>query len=93
MADEIPEFYVDQFRVSFGPFGGAMTFGLNPPHPNPGQVQPAQDVVRVRMSLEHGKVMAMILKRQLKAFEERAGAPIHIPQQIYNGMGLSREDW
>lgn len=89
----IPEFYVDAFTVTVTPFGSAMTFGLNPPHPAPGQSTSAQDVVRLRMSLEHAKIMVMLLKRQLKNFEDQAGAAITIPRQVYNGAGLSQEDW
>jgi len=93
MAELIPEFYIDQFRVTLGAFGAAMTFGVSDPHPNPGQIQPAQDTVRLRMSLEHAKVMAMLLKRQIKAFEEQTAISINIPRQVYNGLGLSQEDW
>jgi len=92
MAEPIPEFYIDEFRVNVAPFGGVMTLGLGAPHPNPGQIQPAQDVVRVRMSLEHMKVMTMLLRRQLKAYEEQF-APINIPRVVYNAVGLSGEDW
>jgi hypothetical protein len=91
--DDIPEFYIDQFRVTFTAVGGAMTFGLNPPHPNPGQSQMARDTVRLRMSLEHAKLMTMLLKRQLKAYEEQFAVTIPIPRQVYNGLGLSEEDW
>lgn len=90
---EIPEFYVDQFTVSFSAFGGSMTFGLTAPHPAPGQMQTPRDIVRLRMGLEHAKVMAMLLKRQIKAFEEQTGIVIAIPRQVYNGLGLSQEDW
>jgi hypothetical protein len=93
MPEPIPEFYIDQFRVTVGPFGGAMTFGLSDPHPSPGQIQPPQDTVRIRMSLEHMKVMAMLMKRQVKAYEEQTASPVNIPRQVYNNMGLSQEDW
>jgi hypothetical protein len=93
MPDPIPEFYIDQFRVTVSPFGGAMTFGLSDPHPSPGQIQPQQDTVRLRMSLEHMKVMVMLVKRQIKNYEEQMAAPINIPRQVYNGMSLSEEDW
>ncbi len=93
MAESLPEFYIDQFRVNVAPFGAAMTFGVGDPHPNPGQIQPVQDVVRLRMSLEHLKVMTMLLKRQLKAYEEQTGMPINIPRVVYNAVGLSGEDW
>jgi hypothetical protein len=90
---ELPEFYVDQFRITLGAYGAAVTFGITAPHPTPGQVQPSRDLVRLRMSLEHVKIMAMILKRQAKAFEEQTGAAISIPRAVYNGLGLSQEDW
>jgi len=90
---EIPEFYVDQLRINFGAYGAAATFGLTAPHPSPGQVQPPRDLVRLRMSLEHAKVMAMLLRRQLKAFEERTETPVNIPRAVYNALGLSPEDW
>lgn len=90
---DLPEFYIDQFTVSLGPFGGTMTFGLSPAHPSPAQQQAPQEIVRLRMSLEHAKVMTMLLKRQIKAFEEQTGVAINIPRQVYNGMGLSQEDW
>jgi hypothetical protein len=90
---EVPEFYVDQFVMTVGAYGVAVTFGLTPPHPAPGEVPRARDLVRLRMSLEHVKVMAMLLKRQLKAFEEQAATTINIPRAVSNGLGLSPEDW
>lgn len=90
---EVPEFYVDQFVVSLGAYGAAITFGLAPPHPTPGQMPQTQNVARLRMSLEHIKVMTMILKRQVKAFEEQAGITINIPRVVQNGLGISQEDW
>jgi hypothetical protein len=68
-----------------------MTFGLSDPHPSPGQIQPPQDTVRLRMSLEHMKVMAMLIKRQLKAYEEQAAAPINIPRQDHLGELAGRK--
>jgi hypothetical protein len=89
----VPEFYVDQLVVSFGAYGVAITFGLTPPHPTPSQTPQSQELVRLRMSLEHVKIMTMLLKRQVKAFEEQTGITINIPRAVYNGLGLSQEDW
>lgn len=89
----IPEFYVDKSTVTISPFGAALSFGLNPPHPSPGQQQSAPDTVRLRMSLEHAKLVSMLLRRQLKLFEEQMGAKINMPSQVYNSVGLSQEDW
>jgi hypothetical protein len=90
---EVPEFYVDQFTVTAGVYGVTTTFGLTPPHPAPGQQASSRDVVRLRMSLEHAKVMAMIIRRQLKRYEDEAGAPINMPMAVYRGLGISPEDW
>jgi hypothetical protein len=89
---EVPEFYVDQFTVTAGTYGLAMTFGLTPPHPAPGQTIPPREIVRLRMSLEHAKVMAMILRRQLKRYEEEM-APINLPMKLASSLGISPEDW
>jgi hypothetical protein len=91
--DDVPEFYIDQFRVTCSAVGSAMTFGLNPPHPSPGQSEMARDTVRIRMSLEHAKIMAMLLRRQLKSYEEQFALEIPLPRQVYNNLGLSQEDW
>jgi hypothetical protein len=90
---DLPEFYADQFVMTVGAFGTAMTFGLSPAHPNPGQAAQAHEVARLRMSLEHAKVMAMILKRNLKAYEDQIGSPIGLPREVYRQLGLSQEDW
>lgn len=90
---EVPEFYVDQFTVTVGVYGITMSLGLTPPHPAPGQPATPKDLVRVRMSLEHAKVMTMILRRQLKHYEREAGLSIDVPMSVYTGLGVSPEDW
>jgi len=44
------------------------------------------------MSLEHTKIIAMMLRKQLKNWE-RENVEIAIPHSVYNGLGLSQEDW
>jgi hypothetical protein len=89
---EIPEFYVDQFKINVGPYGMVITFGLAEPHLAPGQVS-IHDTVRLRMSLEHMKVTAIIFKKQLKTYEETMGVKVAVPRQVLNQLGLSEEDW
>ena len=91
MPEPTPDFYVDQVRINIGPFGGSMVCGLSAPNPTPGHAE-VRDVATLRMSLEHMKVLAMLLKRQLKTYEDQAGM-INIPRQIYNNLGISPEDW
>jgi hypothetical protein len=67
---EIPDIFIDQMRITTGVFGLNMTFGLSEPHPASGGVpRNADEKVRVRMSLEHAKIMAMMMRRQLKTYE------------------------
>jgi hypothetical protein len=47
----------------------------------------------VRMSLEHAKVMAIVLRRHLKSFEDRAGKIPMLPDLVKQ-LGISEsEDW
>jgi len=94
MAD-VPDVYCDQFSFTTSPYGVALTFGLTPNiAPSvPGTV-PAQPQVVVRMSLEHAKSMAMLIRKNLKQYElEILGDPIRIPDKVLQGMNLSQSDW
>ena len=55
---------------------------------------PPIKVANVRMSLEHAKVMSIVLRKQIKAFEEQTGYEIQLPQALYQQLGISKqEDW
>jgi hypothetical protein len=46
------------------------------------------------MSLEHAKVLAIMLRKTLKQHEETQGAPINLLPQVFQQLGLSpQEDW
>ena len=93
-ANEIPDIYVDNMRVTTSVFGVNFTFGLNEPHPTSGGVARQPDEkVRLRMSLEHAKVVAMMLKRQLKEYERSTGTSIQLPANVYTGLGIAEEYW
>jgi hypothetical protein len=46
-----------------------------------------------RMSLEHLKVMAFMLRRQLLQFEQGTGVRVEVPQEVLNQLRIGREDW
>ena len=94
MPDEesVPDVYTDQFLITSGIWGVAMTFLKSPPHPSPGQAPQPDPQATVRMSLQHAKVVAMMLRKQLKTWE-RENVEIAIPNSILNQLGLSPEDW
>ena len=90
---ETPDLYADQFIVTNTVWGTNISFLKMPPHPSPGQApQPIPQVV-VRMSLQHAKVMTMMLRRQLKQWERDNGMDIGVPHSVYAALGVSPEDW
>lgn len=91
MAEQF-DVYTDQFNVSIGPYGVTFLLQRSPAVPQPGQVA-NEPVGVVRMSQEHAKVLAMILRRQLKQYERDAGFEIPIMPQVLNQLSLSLEDW
>ena len=89
----VPEVYSDTFQVTVTPFGVNMTFGLREPHPPQNRPQQSTEKVLLRMSLEHAKIMAMVLRRQILGHERRMGAPIKLPGEVYTQLGVPEEDW
>jgi Protein of unknown function (DUF3467) len=91
--DEVPDVYSDQFRINTTPYGANLVFAKTQPDAPAGQSPRSKDQVIVRMSLEHLKVMVMVLKKNLKGYEQRTGIDIDLPFDMLNSMGLSKEDW
>ncbi len=85
--------YSDGVQISVSPFTVGLFFTVAPAA-QPGTQAPIK-VSAVRMSLEHAKVLAIILRKQLKQYEEQQlGQPISLPHQVYQQLGISRaEDW
>jgi len=93
---DIPDIYADRVRLTVTVFGVNFTFGLSNPHPDKGSSEAVLDVsemVRVRMSLEHAKIMAMMLKKQIKTYEESNQIEVAIPDNVLEGLNLKDETW
>ncbi len=87
----IPDVYCDGVQIGVSPFGLVLNLTQSPP--TPGTQQP-KTAAFVRMSLEHAKVMAIMLRKILKQTEDQQGGPIVLHPQIYTQMQISRqEDW
>lgn len=88
----VPDFYIDGVALMMSPFD--LTLQYTRRKPGQDNKTETETVGLVRMSLEHAKVMAMILRKALKAHEDAQGAPIALHPQIYQTMSLSKtEDW
>jgi hypothetical protein len=89
--ESVPELYADGVQVGLGPFGAILSFTIQPAH---GAGTAPVRVCNMRMSVEHAKVMAILLKKQLKVYEQQLGQDIPLHPQLYTQLGISRqEDW
>ena len=87
---EIPEFYSDGIELNLTmPWTVALTFSLKSTTPD----RKPKPLTTIRMSPEHAKVVAMLLKRQLKNYEAETGTSINLPPDLYGKLGLPPEDW
>lgn len=93
MAEPI-DIYSDQFQVSTSPYGCTVNFMLSPATPPvPGSLPQAERLACVRMSLEHLKVMAFMLRRQIVQYERATGTKIPLPADLLNSLQVGPEDW
>jgi hypothetical protein len=93
MSDSIETLYTDGVQVGCQPFGVTLCFTVSP---LPGSVDPKTPkiVADIRMSPEHAKVLAIVLRRQIQDFERQLGKPIPILPAVVQQLGLSpTEDW
>src|SRR5262245_26420686 len=87
-----PDIYCNGVQFTLSPFDILLQLMRN--DPMAGRGAPAQTVGYVRMSLEQAKVFSILLRKALKNHEDAQGMPIFLHPQIYQQMGLSREeDW
>ena len=85
--------YADQFSMAIGPYGVNLSFLLSPPHQDPTKPIPPSTVATIRMSVEHAKVMIMVMKKHVQLTEEQAGVQVKVAPSVLNQLGISPEDW
>lgn len=91
MTDPI-DVYVDQFEITTGPYGCTMNLQRSSSAP-PTLRSPVERVATIRMSLEHLKVMAFVLQRQVRCHEQQSNCIVAIPGEVLNGLQIGPEDW
>ena len=85
--------YTDAFVVTITPFGTNMSFQLKEAHPTPGTIGQPSLLGTIRMSNEHLKTMAFILRRHLIQYEQSLGTRCEVPRQILSQLQIAPEDW
>jgi len=84
MADEgeaPAEFYVDTYSFIGSPYTVHLTFGVAIPGEQPEDAR-VKNLVILRMSPEHTKVMSILLKQAVKEYEKTIGTEIAIAPAI-----------
>jgi hypothetical protein len=91
---ESRDVYSDQFQTTVNPYGATLNFmATSAEPPPPGSPVRAERVATIRMSLEHLKVVAFMLRRQIVQYEQQSGVRIQVPADVLNGLRIGREDW
>lgn len=84
----VPEHYVDGYSFQGNPYTVMLSFTIGVPGSE------AEDVVRIRTSPEHAKIMSILLKRSMKGYEEKLGVEIALPPAILDAHDINlAEDW
>jgi Protein of unknown function (DUF3467). len=92
MDEDYPEVYTDGVEFQFSPYTVTLSFTMAPV--GRGATAPPERVANVRMSLEHAKILAILMRKNLKGVEDQLGAQIVLPSAVYQQLGISpQEDW
>lgn len=87
---EVPEYYSDAVNINLAmPWTVALTFAVRELGPD---AKPVPKAI-IRMSPEHAKVTAMLLRKNLKKYEEDTKTPINLPGDLYAQLKLDPLDW
>ena len=91
MADA-PDIYADNLVLSINPFGVIVVLQIIDPLAPTGSPSQSTTVGTVRLSPQLAKFLALALRRDMKKYEREHGDVVLSPV-IWNGLGVSREDW
>ena len=72
----VPEFYVNTTNFTISPYDVQINFGIQS-----GSAQSVEDVVVIRMSLQHALVVSRLLLKNLRTAEETVGK-INLPEYL-----------
>ena len=90
--------YCDGAQIAVTPYAVVLLLTRNRPSVETSQSQPPRlsveprQVGMVRVSLEHARVLAMLLKKNLRANEERTRGQIPVDPDTAHRLGISTEE-
>lgn len=83
------EYFSDACKINISPSTATLTFEIR-------RIVPEgvnQDVALIRMPTVEAKIMAIILLRTIRRYEQESNVTIAVPDRILNELGIAREDW
>ncbi len=95
----IPDIYFDRIQITTSVLGVNIVLGLSDavvsvPRDASGKIVMGNtDLAVVRTSPAHAKLVSMIIRKQLKEYEEKSKTSIQIPEDVYRELGLNPADW
>lgn len=89
MGELTPEYYGDVYSIRSSPWGVAITFSVEAPKDD----VDGHDVCIVRLSHETAKTLSIMIRNQLKQYEEDTKTTITIPPKVINRLGLALKNW
>ncbi len=93
MADEVPDIYADSVEMALTPYDAVLEFSKRTGRIQDAAKTQAVHVGTVRMSLQHAKVLAILLKKNLSGYESVVGT-IDLHPDLLKALGVSKsEDW
>ena len=87
---ETPEYYSDAVNIHLAmPWTVALTFAVKSLD-SEGKLE---SKAIIRMSPEHAKITAMMLRNNLKKYEEQTKTSINLPGELYAKLKLDPLEW
>ena len=88
----VPDIYCNAVQMGISPYD--LMIELQRVSPSQGGEEKPLLVGRIRMSLEHAKVFAIVLERTLRGYEDQTKGAIPVHPNVLRELGISKaEDW
>jgi hypothetical protein len=102
MANEVFDFYVDNFAVTLTPWGASLSFARSKLDPTPtddSDESPSEVLAipehlgSVRMSTQLLKLISLSIAKQVRDYEQSEGAVYSVAPKHFERANISKEEW
>src|SRR5687768_7457341 len=98
----LPDIYFDRAFLTTSVFGVTIVLGRSDVSgtatqkeetPEAEEPNRSQSLAIVRTSLEHAKVLCMLLAKHIKDYENKNDVKVQLPKSLYEEFGINEKDW